>query len=130
MSIQEKIDAMVAEAVTKAIEAALGEMSAPDTTTGRVNRQTTDDTTDDTPKRRRRSRPTGPRTTYVVALKRASKADLDRLFPTALQCWKAIARKSPMTAPEMEKATGLGKKTVESCIWFLRTNGYIKSKAL
>lgn len=45
--------------------------------------------------------------------------------------WKAIARsRKPVTALQLEEMTGRVKKTVESAVWFLRTNGAVESVAL
>ncbi len=45
------------------------------------------------------------------------------LFPTAQIVFNAIkTTRKPITAFELEKATGLTKKTVESCVWYLRNH--------
>lgn len=54
------------------------------------------------------------------------KMDL-ALFNTASKVWNAIVSADKrdgrsLSARELEKATGLSKKTVESCIWYLRNH--------
>lgn len=78
----------------------------------------------DTPKHRRRSRGRNPRLGYVVVPRRGRPVQPE-LFSTADQVWKAIVKSvaktgEPISAVDIEKLTGLGKKTVESCVYYLR----------
>lgn len=79
--------------------------------------------TDVTPRRRRR-RGRNPRLGYVIVPKRGRQSEPD-LFATAAIVWNAIVKhakkdETPMSAVAIERATGLGKKTVESCVYYLR----------
>lgn len=53
------------------------------------------------------------------------KMDLN-LFPTANKVWSAIVsadkKGEQLSNMELEKATGLSTKTVQSCVWYLRNH--------
>jgi hypothetical protein len=87
---------------------------------------------------RRRRRRNGPQVLYRVtraALKAAqtgkgpSSAAIRKLFPTAAATMKAVARSKGkgISAAQIESAAGLGKKTVESCLYHLRHAGLVES---
>lgn len=56
------------------------------------------------------------------------KATVKALFPTARATWDAISgAKDGITAAEIEASTGMPNKTVQSCAFFLRHAGLVKS---
>lgn len=143
--LQEMIDALVSERVESVLEARIAELlngkddagiasKRADYATARSNRSALARETylresgqvpgDDAPRRRRRSRGRRPRLGYVIVPKRGRQSEPD-LFATAAQVWNAIVKHdkkndSPISVVDIEKATGLGKKTVESCVYYLR----------
>lgn len=68
----------------------------------------------------------GPRIGYVPL---KARIDVDSLPQSYAKAYAAIARGKGkvVTAPEIERISGLGKKTVESAVWHLRTMKAIKS---
>jgi hypothetical protein len=74
----------------------------------------------------------GPRVAYVVKVgKRGAMPKVPDFggFVTAAKTWKAISKaRGPVTKPAIMSATGLGKKTVESCIHYLIHAGLIVSQ--
>jgi hypothetical protein len=90
----------------------------------------------DVPRRRRR-RGRKPRIGYVVVPRRGRKVEPE-LFETARIVWEAINKHAakndtPISAMDLEKLTGLKKKTVESCAYYLRRHdavgAYVKDGA-
>jgi hypothetical protein len=71
---------------------------------------------------RRRRRVRRPRVGYIVVTNnRGRYTDPTDLFETAEIVFRAIVKaKLPMSQPELERVTGLKRKTVESCVWYLR----------
>lgn len=93
-----------------------------------------DDADDDRPVRRARKRGRGRAkvgyvTTRYGAAKR--KGDIDALIPTWAETFKAVkAANGLVTAYELEKSTGMPKKTIESSLFNLRQQRLIVSKPL
>lgn len=119
MSLEDRIAQMLAEKIDAKLDAILGEVDLSnqvDTSKATVKAANV------VPigrKRRSSARIGVPSTLYKVL---QPKADPE-LFKTADKVWKALKKaKHPMSNADVEKATGLGKKTVQSCIWFLRNH--------
>jgi hypothetical protein len=73
----------------------------------------------------------GPRVVYAVRKGRGGKMPNPEFggFRTAEKTWKAISKaRGPVTKPQIMAASGLGKKTVESCIHHLIHLGVIESQ--
>ncbi len=69
---------------------------------------------------RRKTRTRRPRVGYVIVPRRG-RFTMPELFATAETTFKAILKaRQPISAPDLERVTGLGKKTIESCVWYLR----------
>lgn len=141
--IAEMIDRIVNERVESVLEARIAELlngksdagvaskradyhdrsAAARATYLRESGQVVDDSPDDQP-RRRRSRGRRPRLGYVMVPKRGRYVEPD-LFATAAIVYNVIRKHAlksdePLSAPAIEKLSGLKKKTVESCAYYLR----------
>jgi hypothetical protein len=135
MTIQEQIAAAIEKAIAAhvdgAIAAALGEQPAAPVFPDGERKRRGEPTGEPQPATRRKREPgTGNRATYVVNVsKRGAQPKMAHLFPTAEKVWDVVRRhKRGLTAFEVEQLTGLKKKTVESCLWYLRSEGMIRSE--
>lgn len=91
------------------------------------------------PEPSQRTRTPRPSVRYVVNTgKRGAAPKMPHMFDTASRVWDIIRkRKNGITAQEIEDASGplgspnrLKKKTVESCVWYLRSEGVIRSERI
>lgn len=73
------------------------------------------------PKRRRR-RHSRPSKLYTLVNTRRNASE-PTIHQSALSVWKALRKADQsLSAKDLESATGLGRKTVESSLWFLRNH--------
>lgn len=81
------------------------------------------------PARRRRRSRRGPRVNYGVRSRKLPKGT--ELTATIDKVWQYVVRqRSRVTARDVELATGLRKKSVESALWYLRQIKAIDSREI
>ena len=127
---QTSIRDMIRDMIASEVRAAVGDIIGAEIS--QTNGHVADDTNDDTAdkvyartverinSRQRRTRTAYPTTAYRRQL-RDGRVRVT-LFPTAAKVWSALVKADDLTNRDIVKATGLPKKTVESCVWYLRNH--------